>query len=215
MAEGQPPDIRPKRPPWLLAALVVGLVFGASSWNEGCSRIELYRGTQAMDAAVDSAVQDEQARASIQQMYDRFGAIADESRNVVLPFAVGTFVLGAALLALSARGIAGRTNTRTALLQVVAVQAIIAAASFAATRRFREAELQWNTTQAIAVQKTMSLPEDTFRQRAAIIEGSRRFGPPIGIALRMLGSGLVLLALTRRRSRAFFEAAGAPRVPEP
>ncbi len=202
-----------KRPPWLLAALVVALLFGASSWNEGCSRIELYRGSQSADMVVDARVQDESAREAITKMYERFGAIADETRPVVLPLAVATFVLGAALLALSARGLAGRTNTRSALVQVVAAQAILAAASFAATRPYRDAELAWNAQDSVAVQRATVQDEVTFRQRAAMIEGARRYSAPIGIALRMLGSGLVLLALTRQRSRDFFEAAGA-RVPE-
>ena len=202
-----------KRPPWLLAALVVALLFGAGSWNEGCSRIELYRGSQSVDMVVDARVQDEAAREAITKMYERFGAIADDTRSIVLPFAIATFVLGAALLALSARGLAGRTNTRSALVQVVAVQAILAAASFAVTRPYREAELAWNALDSTAVQRATVQDEVTLRQRTAMIEGARRYSAPVGIVLRMLGSGLVLLALTRQRSREFFEAAGA-RVPE-
>lgn len=215
MAEGLKEDPRLKRPPWLLAALVVALLFGAGSWNEGCSRIELYRGSHSAEMLVDQRVTDEAARQAVKDMYDRFGTIADDTRHLVLPLAVATFVLGAALLALSARGLAGRTNTRSALVQVVAVQAIVAGTTFALTRPYRDAELEWNATDSIAVQRAVEKDDLRLRRNVAIIEGMRRFSPPVGIALRMLGSGLVLLALTRQRTREFFDAAGARGVPEP
>ena len=206
MASIPSPELRKKRPRWLLLAIVASLVFGAGCWTNGCSHLAFYRGERTADSVATSHLRDEAARAKVDALYERFGTVADEQRAVALPFAAATFVLGAALLALAARGLGGRTNTRKALMQVVFAQAIVVLFSFFLTRRMNDAELAWDVELKLA-QQHETVPADP--REAAAIDAFRRFGPMTWILFRTIASGLVIFALTRQRSREYFEAASS------
>jgi len=57
--------------------------------------------------------------------------------------------------------------------------------------------------------KRETYPADQFEQVASIMHQMRRWSPPAWLAFRSLASVLIIVALTRQRSREFFEAAGA------
>lgn len=165
-----------KRPRYLVVALVAALVFGAGCWTKGCSRLSLYRGETGALEDLNASIQDDAERARAEALYQRFVDTADMQRGRAIPMAAATFVLGAALLALAARGLTGRSNTRSPLMQVVAAQAIVVAASYFVTRDIWQAEAEWQY-EMVLIQQREQLPPDQY---AAIVPSVR--GTSLGAA---------------------------------
>lgn len=198
-----------RRPRYLVVALIAALVFGAGCWTEGCNRLAFFRGERDHGAALNQSISDEADRAQAESLYQRFVETAESARDRAVPMAAATFVLGAALLALAARGLAGRSNTRSALMQVVAAQAIVVGATYFVTRDMRNAEDDWQYQSALYHQRER-IPPDQYAEVVPTIHAMRRWAPPGWLAFRTLASALILLALSRPRSREFFEAAARP-----
>lgn len=196
-----------KRPRYLALALIGALVFGAGCWTEGCSRLAFYRGEHDQSQAINASIKSDVDRTRAEALYQRFTDVSDAARNRAIPLAAATFVLGAALLALAARGLAGKTNTRSALVQVVTAQAAVVGLSYFLTRDVRNAELDWEIERTLIHQRE-TLPPDQYEQVVPMMQSMRRYGVPGWLVLRTLASALIVFALTRPRSREFFEAAG-------
>ena len=196
-----------KKPRYLLVALIMALVFGAGCWTEGCGRLAFYRGERDQAQALNASIKSDVDRTRAEALYHRFTEVADEARARAIPIAAATFVLGAALLALAARGLAGKTNTRSPLVQVVIVQAVVVAFSYFMTRDVRNAELDWEIERTLISQHE-TLPPDQYEQVVPMMHSMRVVGVPGWLIVRTLASALIVFALTRQRSREFFEAAG-------
>ena len=194
------------RPRYLVVALIGALVFGAGCWTEGCGRLAFYRGDPEHGIVMNEGIKDEADRAHADQLYRRFVEVADASRSRSIPLSAATFVLGAALLALAARGLAGRANTRSALMQIVAAQAAIVCATYFVTPAVRNAELDWQFETSLMKQR-QTLPPDQYSEVVPTVRFIRRWGPPGWLAFRTIASLLIVIALTRPRSREFFEHA--------
>jgi len=193
-----------------VVALVAALVFGAGCWTEGCGRLGFLRGETDQHTKLISTIQDDAERARSEAAYQHFVDVADMQRGRAVPMAAATFVLGAALLALAARGLAGKSNTRSALMQVVAAQAVVVVASFFATREMWRAEANWQY-ETILMQQREQLPPDTYSRVAVpVFRAMQDWGAPGWLVFRTVASGLILVALSRPRSREFFEAAARP-----
>ena len=203
-----------KRPRYLVVALVGALVFGAGCWTEGCKQLAFYRGERDRHVALNAAVHDDAERQHVERLYQHFVDVADLGRNKGVPLAAGTFVLGAALLALAARGLGRKANTRSALMQVVGAQAIVVALTYFVMKDTRNAELDWEFERRLVHERETTPPE----QYQAMVPGVRmvrHWAPGTWLGFRSLASILILLALSRPRARAFFEAATkAPPVSE-
>src|SRR5690606_26642947 len=115
----------PARPRYLVVALVTALLFGAGCWTSGCAQLQAYRDGRDLGAEANALIRDDDERAHVEALYERHLEASETARDRGIPLAAATFVLGAALLALGSRALAGRTNARAALVQVVAVQAIV------------------------------------------------------------------------------------------
>ncbi len=206
-APGAPPGTR--RPRYLVVALVAALVFGAGCWTEGCGRLGLYHGQTEQHARLTSVVEEDDHRAEAERLYQRFVDASDDARGRAFPLAAATFVLGAALLALAARGLAGRSNNRSALMQVVSAQAIVMVASYFLTRDMlhAEADLQYGV---VLMQQREHLPAHKHEPAAAVLGAMRRYGTPGWLVFRTVASALIVVALSRPRARDFFETAGRP-----
>jgi hypothetical protein len=201
-----------RRPVYLTIALIAALVFGAGCWTEGCSRLAFFRGEQEHQANLTAQIQNEEERARADALFQRFVDAADAERGRAVPLAAATFVLGAALLALAARGLSGRANTRSAIMQIVAAQAVVVALGYFVTRGMMRAESDWQYETAIILQEERSPPEQ-FEQIRATLHAMRRWAPPAWLGFRSFASLLIILALSRPRAREFFDAADA--LPEP
>lgn len=197
-----------KKPRYLLVALIMALVFGAGCWTEGCSRLAFYRGERDQAQALNASIKSDADRTRAEELYRRFTEIADGAHARAIPMAAATFVLGAALLALAARGLAGKTNTRSPLVQVIVAQAAVVILSYFVTRDVRNAELDWEIERTLIHQQE-TLPPDQYEQVVPMMRSMRAVGVPGWLIVRTLASALIVLALTRQRSRAFFEAASS------
>ncbi|MDB4933601.1 MAG: hypothetical protein JWP87_573 [Labilithrix sp.] len=200
---------RAKRPRYLAVALVGALVFGAGCWTEGCSRINYYRGGLDETQTLNSSITNDADRARAEALYQHFVEVADAERGRAFPLSIATFLLGAALLALAARGLAGKTNTRTALVQVVTAQAVVVVLGYFVMSNVRNAELDWGIEQTLYHQRE-TLTSEQYVRFASMTHNVRRYGVPGWLVVRTLASALIVFALTRPRSREFFEAAGKP-----
>jgi hypothetical protein len=200
---------RAKRPRYLVVALIGALVFGAGCWTEGCSRITYYRGGLDQSAALNASIANDADRARVEALYQHFTEVADAERGRSFPLAIATFLLGAALLALAARGLAGKTNTRNALVQVVTAQAVLVVVSFFMMKNVRNAELDWGLEQTYVHQRE-ALTAEQYESFVPLMQNMRHYGVPGWLAVRTFASALIVFALTRARSREFFEAAGKP-----
>lgn len=206
---------RPKRPRYLFVALVSALILGAGCWTEGCDRMRLYKtpafygGEPDPGQVINGTIKGEEDRRRAEALYQHFIEVAEQARKRAFPMAAATWVLGAALLALASRGLAGRNNTRNALVQVVLAQAAVVGATYFVTPDLRNAELDWELERALIHQRE-TLPADRYERVVPMMENARRFGAPGWLVVRSVISVLIVFALTRQRSREFFEAASKP-----
>jgi hypothetical protein len=199
---------RARRPRYLVVALIVALVFGAGCWTEGCGRLAFYRGEPDHRVNMISAINDDADRAQVEALYQRFVDVSDATRGRGIPMAAATFVLGAALLALAGRGLGGKSN-RSALMQVVAAQAVVVVASHFVTRDMWRAESDWQH-EMMLVQQRERLPPDQYAASVPVLNAVRRWAPPTWLVFRSVASVLIVVALSRPRAREFFEAAARP-----
>jgi len=200
---------RPRRPRYLVVAILMALVFGAGCWTEGCGRLAFYRSEVDLGAAQNAAVPDEADRGRAESLYQRFMDATEQQKGRAIPLAAATFVLGAALLALGSRSMSGRLNTRKILIQLVAAQAIVVGASFFATREIRHAELDWQLEHTLMMKR----PDMQPGEYAQFCVAGRSVGhalPTAWLVFRSLASLLIIVALTRPRARAFFDSAATP-----
>lgn len=195
----------PKRPKSVVVALAFSFALAMGCWNEGCDRLAFYRGERDHRALLSAQIPEGEERARVVALYDRFTNVADDAHNRVVPMAAAIFVLGAALMTLSARALSGRRDTRNALVQILGVQAVVVAANYFVTRDVREADLTWQS-EVLLVQQQMTVPPDQYVLTGDAMTRFRKFGPPTWLVLRTLVTGLVMVALTSQKSRAFFEA---------
>jgi hypothetical protein len=196
-----------KKPRYLLVALIMALVFGAGCWTEGCNRLAFYRGEHDQAQPLNASIKSDADRTRAEALYHRFTEVADAARTRAIPLAAATFVLGAALLALAARGLAGKTNTRSPLVQVVIAQAAVVMLSYFVTPDVRNAELDWEIERTL-IHQHETLPADQYERVVPMMHSMRAVGVPGWLIVRTLASALIVFALTRQRSREFFEAAG-------
>jgi hypothetical protein len=184
------------------------MIFGAECWTEGCGRLGFYRGERDIGTTMNAAVKSDDDRARAEALYQRFTEIADENRSRTIPMAAAVFVLGAALLAFAARGLAGKTNSRKVLVQVVTAQALVMVLSFFVAKSYRNAQADWEWEIQL-IRQHERLPPEEYVKVVPMMKGMRTFASPTWLVIRTLASALVVYALTRQRSREFFEAAGA------
>jgi hypothetical protein len=189
-----------------VVALVGALVFGAGCWTEGCERLAFYRGERDARVQANGEIKNDVDRARVEALYARWIEAADANRARAVPLAAATFVLGAALLALAGRGIAGRSNARAAIVQVVAAQALVVAASWWILRDVRRTEWDWIVEQATLRWKETT-PAVVFDEWVHAYRAFMYAWSPAWLALRSVASALIIFALTRQRSREIFEAA--------
>jgi hypothetical protein len=121
----------------------------------------------------------------------------DQAKTRGFPLGVAALVLGSAVFVFAMRTLGGSSSARTALVQVVVAQALLTAADYWLLRDVWEANahVAWARQAAVAHDhgEPMVLPEN-----APLL--------PIMFALQTLGSALVVVGLTRPRSRRFLEA---------
>ncbi len=195
----------PKRPWYLVAALIAGWVFGFGSLNDGCRMVAFYQGADIDEPAAQSLT-DVQARDEVIALETRRVAVMDAARNRALPLAIASLLLGMAMVMLSLRSMMGRGGARRALVQVVAVQALLIVASHFLIADVRRARADVESAALIAKIREKQPDEARGEQIAAAERAFLKILPSLQLTFRTLASALIVLALTRPRVRAFFDA---------
>jgi hypothetical protein len=201
-----------KRPWYLALALSVALALGMMGAYGGCATVTLYRAPNAatsLGVAATHDISDDADRAAVQARFDAYVAALDGAKARGWPLAVAALILGGAIVVFATRTIAGSRSGRAALLQLIFAQAGLTAASTWLMRDVDQAELRFKKASQAAL-----LHESTMERREAdrytsMFEQISNAWTPVVLALRTLGSAFVLVALTRRRARHFFDAAAA------
>jgi hypothetical protein len=202
-----------KRPWYLALALSVALALGMMGAFGGYASVMLYRAPNAilaLPAAATHDIADDADRAAVQLRFDAYVAALDASRARGWPLAVATLLLGGAIVVFATRTIAGSRSGRAALLQLVFAQAGLTVGSAWLMRDVDDAAQRFNNAYQSAVDH-----ENARERRGAdrTLFHVPSAWTPVVLALRTLSSAFVLVALTRRRARHFFDAA-SPAVEE-
>jgi hypothetical protein len=199
-----------KRPWYLVLALPAALALGMLGACNGWATVTYYRlpidpGTGA------GGIVDEADRAAVEARYEAFMQTLDAAKPRGWPLAVGTLVLGSAMIFFAMRAMGGSRSARVALVQLAIAQAAVNATSYWLLRDVDAAEMRWIEAGALAARAHDSvLPRPPADDYAMVVTDRLiHVFNPIRLALKTLGSALVVIALTRRGSRDFFDAAGA------
>jgi hypothetical protein len=194
-----------KRPWYLVLALLGALALGTAGAFQGWGTFVSYH--DPIDpTVVGSGIGDEADRVAVIARFESYLKVLDVAKSRAWPLGVATLVLGTAIFVFGMRALGGSATARAALVQLVVAQAVANAASYWLLRDVFEAELSMREAQDAAASHD-NVPE---RDQAEVLRAAakmRRAGYPIALALDTLGSALIIVALTRRRSRAFFDPA--------
>jgi uncharacterized membrane protein YidH (DUF202 family) len=182
---GSSPQGRLRRPWYLIVSLVMAWLLGALALMAGGSVITFYKqDADELEQALDhdeERVPDPDERALFRERTERLENVHDQAKRREFPLGVAALLLGGAMVATSARAMSGREGARGALVQVTLARAALAVAGFFLTPDVRAAEF------AVANVFGYASISKVVLETAACL--------------------LVVIALTRPRSRAFFRAA--------
>ncbi len=194
-----------KRPWYLVLALLGALAIGTAGAFEGWSTFLSYHDT-IDPTLIGAGIPDEADRLAVIARFEGYLQVLDTAKSRAWPLGVAALVLGTAVFVFGMRALGGSGTARAVLVQLVVVQAGTNAASYWLLRDVFDAELRLRAAQDAAVSHdTATVPE---RDQAEVLRATakvRRAYYPIALALDTLSSALIVVALTRRRSRAFFD----------
>jgi hypothetical protein len=199
-----------KRPWYLVLALPAALALGMMGACNGWQTVTYYRVT-IEPASIAAGIPDEEDRAAVESRYEGYVQALDAAKVRGWPLAVGTFLLGSALVFFAMRAMGGSRSARVALVQLALAQAGLTGVSYWLMRDVDSAELRWQEALAFSARGHDGIlpkpPADDYT--VAFADKVAHALNPVRLALKTLGSALVVIALTRRGSRDFFDAAGA------
>jgi hypothetical protein len=196
-----------KRPWYLVFALLGAMALGTSGACSGWETVTQYRGS--IDPLVAQGVPDAADRAAIETRVDAYVRALDAAKSRGWPLAVAALLLGGATMLFSMRALGGSSGARAALIQVVVAQAGLNGLSYWLMRDVTEAKLRY--VDAFQAAENHAQVPDRLQadDRSRAMASMLRVASPIVLALSTLGSALVVVALTRRRARDFFDASAA------
>jgi hypothetical protein len=197
----------PKRPFYLVLALLGAWVFGASGFVDGCAVIGYYKSDHVEPVGGFTEITGNEGRARVAAAADHYADVMNASRKRVFPLAVAAFLLGTVMVAFAARAMSGRKGGRGGLVQVLCVQTALIIATYFLTADVRRAERDLNLTVQIEGLREAQPAKPESEEVIALMQRLVRVTPPVFLSVQVLLRLLILLALTRPRSRAFFAAA--------
>jgi hypothetical protein len=198
------PSTERKRPLYVVLALLAALVMGMSAANNGCEPVEMYR--EPIDPTrAGSDVADEADRAAVIARFEAYIAAIDRARPRGWPIAVGMLVLGYAVLVGAVRTLGGRRGARPLLVQLVIAQAVLSGVSYFALGDVLEAEVRWFEAKQAAVIHAKYPDQRQHESADEFLRKTLHEWARVQLAIGTVCSGLIVLALTRRRARDFFD----------
>ena len=205
-----PPPL--KRPWYLLVAIVVAWLYGVGGCTEGSAIIGSYwsPSPDVTDIAARAKTEEESAR--VRDAATRCFVATDQAKNRVFPLGVASFLLGAATVMFAARSMAARKGARPLLVQLVLAQALFVGARDYMTRDLNGACFDFKVSIAKLDFESKSHDTSMFDR---VSPDMMRTGMWVGFALRSLVAGLVILSLTRPRTKEWYEAMERRRLEGP
>jgi hypothetical protein len=194
-----------KRPWYLVLALLGALILGTAGAYEGWSRFLAYHDTFD-PTLIGAGIADEADRLAVVARFEAFLQVLDVAKSRAWPLGVAALVLGTAVFVFAMRALGGSGTARAVLVQLIVAQAGTNAAGYWLLRDLFEADLRLHDAMDAAVSRD-SVPQQDQPEVLRTMAKVRRAYYPIALALDTLGSALIVIALTRRRSRAFFDLA--------
>lgn len=199
MAVEAPPAGKSGRPWYLVLALLLCSGLGACGATDGFTTIEIYRGTQ-LDINRElgpDATQDE--RTALQGALDHMLEAMDAERPRLFPLAAAELVLGGAMFIFAAAAMMGRAGARKPAVQLAVAQALLAIVTFALTPKYRAAQIDFGL---VTTTIKSHPPPDMLETLKVFSRGMQ----VLQLVIRSIVAALIVVALTRRRARAWYEA---------
>ncbi len=197
-----------KRPWYLVLALLGALALGMTGACNGWAAVTLYR--EPIDVSLSGqGIPDPADRAAVEARVDSLVRTLDGAKSRGWPIALAGLLLGSAMVMFSMRALGGSRGARALLVQLAVAQGGLNGASYWLLRDVMDANTRWLEASEIAEvherEPDRSRADERLRATMVLVRARN----PIGLVLSTLGSVLVVVALTRRRSREFFDAAAA------
>ena len=203
-----------KKPWYLVVALLGGLAFGVGGGCDGYRAITFYKNPSLDPASLVQGIANDIDRNLVAKAFEAWLAAMDMAKGRVFPIGVAALLVGAALIVFALRAMAARPGARGVLMQLVFVQAALGIASYVLQKDVRAAEQGFHAA-VIEAQAHEGVADRVEAEKVArLAVATNSWLPPVYLALRTLGSILIIIAMTRPRSREFFDAPSDP-VSEP
>ena len=200
-----------KRPWYLVVALSLALALGTMTAFSGCARFTFYRApSDAIAAAAPTReISDDAERAAVQARFEAWLSALDGAKARGWPLSVAALLLGGATVFFAMRTIGGSRSGRAALLQLVCAQGVLSPVDAWLMHDVESAQLRYQEAAQTAGLRERGFEKRDIDRWAAVGDRVIESRIPVGVALHTLGTIFVLVALTRRRSRDFLDAASA------
>jgi hypothetical protein len=194
-----------KRPWYLVLALLGAMALGTTGAYGGYNQAALY--FMPVDPSVaGEGIADPLDREAVVSRAEAALHVLDAAKSRGWPLYVATLLLGGATLLFAMRTLGGSAGARTVLVQLVVAQAAVGVASHFLLRDVFEANLRWVEAKEAADLHASGASHDALPLPTTSV---LRAAGTIAIVLRTLGSALVVVGLTRSRSRAYFDRTAA------
>jgi len=195
-----------KRPWYLVLALLGALALGSMGACRGYNTVALYR--DPVDTSLlGDGIADQADRAVVVARAQVFLQVLDAEKARGWPLAVATLLLGGAVVVFAIRAMGGTKGSRAALIQLVVAQAATNAVGLWLLRDVFDADLRFSEARQEAQIREgtpdRARADDTVRALSSVA----RAVPAIELAFYTVASALIVVALTRRKSRELLDAA--------
>jgi hypothetical protein len=197
------PTAERKRPWYLVMALLGALALGAYGASNGWVLMNLYR--EDLDVAqATKGLAEEADRLAVGSRFQALLVAIDAAKGRGWPLGIAMLLVGSAVVVFTMRALGGSAGARAVLVQLVFAQAGLDATHHWVLRDVERAILAYQEAQLYA-----QYHEPFYAQNLSAQPGRVETALLIPLALRVAGAALIVVALTRRRSRAFYEAVAA------
>jgi len=206
-SDGPPIARGPRRPWYLMIALIVAWIFGASGLIQGCGSVISYRGANVdMSEAFVADIRNDEQRAETARVAENYLKTLDSARNRYFPLSVAGMLLGAVMVGFAARAMSGREGARGPLIQIALAQAALMILAHFLVADVNAAESNLQIAAQTARIRDSGESNENLEKVLAMLPALAPIRDKAWLVVRTLLSGFIVLALTRSRSREFFEA---------
>jgi len=188
-----------------MIALIVAWIFGATAFVDGCSIVLVYRGESIDETA--GFIQSDEHREAAAQAAENFLQTMNTARHRYFPLSVAGMLLGAVMVGFAARAMSGREGARGPLIQIVGVQAALVIVTHFLTTDVRGSRAVWDNTVLSARLRESQQDAQAIERALTLVPKIPVVRETVWLVARTLLSGFIVIALTRSRSREFFQAA--------